>query len=177
MFLRKLKNARAVKQKVWNEAENGERDSRLTLSHFARVRLLRHALPIALLIFRKKTDCFAVYVFPERFDTGGDCILKVTQQCRWLYFEFRPLVAQRAQKLPASISSTSSYKVWSAPWIWINSFSGMSISHMHIARTCLLTWLFAYSSYFISQILNIIYWQPLWQSNNLYSISRFTRLP
>ena len=65
--------------------------------------------------FEKKTDCCAVYVFPERFDTGGDCILKVTQQCRWLYLEFRPLVAQRAQKLPASISSTSSYNLWSAP--------------------------------------------------------------
>ena len=39
----------------------------------------------------KKTDCFAVYVFPKRFETGGDCILKVTQQCRWLYFEFRSL--------------------------------------------------------------------------------------
>ena len=59
-----FKYARAVKQKVWNEAENRERDwgetlkirtvffSRLT--RFARVRLLRHALPISLLILRKK---------------------------------------------------------------------------------------------------------------------------
>ena len=39
--------ARAVKQKVWNEAENRERDWGLLL----------HALPI----FEKKTDCFAVY--------------------------------------------------------------------------------------------------------------------
>ena len=51
----------------WNEAENGERDwgqtpyGRVRLARFARVRLLRHALPISLLILRKKTDCFAVY--------------------------------------------------------------------------------------------------------------------
>ena len=38
--------ARAVKQKVWNEAENRERDWGETL--------LRHALPISLLILRKK---------------------------------------------------------------------------------------------------------------------------
>ena len=63
---------RAVKQKVWNEAENRERDlgrvsshkpyGRVRLARFARVRLLRHALPISLLILRiKKNDCFAVY--------------------------------------------------------------------------------------------------------------------
>ena len=55
---------RAVKQKVWNEAENRERDlgrvsshkpyGRVRLARFARVRLLRHALPISLLILRKK---------------------------------------------------------------------------------------------------------------------------
>ena len=67
-----FKYARAVKQKVWNEAEIRERDwgetlkirfffSRLTrptgvrLVRFARVRLLRHALPISFLILRKKT--------------------------------------------------------------------------------------------------------------------------
>ena len=43
-----FKYARAVKQKVWNEAENRERDWGETL------RLLRHALPISLLILRKK---------------------------------------------------------------------------------------------------------------------------
>ena len=58
------KYARAVKPKVWNEGENRERDwgetvffSRLTrprLARFARVKLLRHALPISLLILRKK---------------------------------------------------------------------------------------------------------------------------
>ena len=31
----------------------------------ARVRLVRHALPISLLILRKKTDCFAVYANSE----------------------------------------------------------------------------------------------------------------
>ena len=73
-----FKNARAVKQKVWNEAENRERDwgetlkirtvrfayvfflsphtpfGRVRLARFARVRLLRHPLPISLLILRKK---------------------------------------------------------------------------------------------------------------------------
>ena len=47
-----FKYARAVKQKVWNKAENRERDwgetpyGRVRLVRFARVRLLRHALPI-----------------------------------------------------------------------------------------------------------------------------------
>ena len=55
-----FKYARAVKQKVWNEAENRERDWVFSLSphtrlaRFARIRLLRHALPISLLILRKK---------------------------------------------------------------------------------------------------------------------------
>ena len=67
-----FKYARAVKQKVWNGAENRERDwgetlkntffslsphtpyGRVRLARFARVRLLRHALPISLLILRKK---------------------------------------------------------------------------------------------------------------------------
>ena len=58
-----------------NEAENRERDwretlfflsphtpvGRVRLARFERVRLLLHALPISLLILRKKTDCFAVY--------------------------------------------------------------------------------------------------------------------
>ena len=55
-----FKYARAVKQKVWNEAENRERDwgetlkRRVRLACFARVRHLRHALPISLLNLRKK---------------------------------------------------------------------------------------------------------------------------
>ena len=54
------------------ESKTGERRFRVSLSpptpygrvrlaRFARVRLLPHALPISLLILRKKTDCFAVY--------------------------------------------------------------------------------------------------------------------
>ena len=68
-----FKYARAVKQKVWNEAENRERDwgetlkirflvllphtpyGRVRLTRFARARLFCHALPISLLILRKKT--------------------------------------------------------------------------------------------------------------------------
>ena len=34
---------------------------RVRLARFARVRLLRHALPISFTDFEKKTDCFAVY--------------------------------------------------------------------------------------------------------------------
>ena len=49
-----FKYARAVKQKVWNEAENRERDWGVRLARFAHIRLLRHALPISLLILRKK---------------------------------------------------------------------------------------------------------------------------
>ena len=55
-----FKYAGAVKQKVWNEAENRERDwgetpyGRVRLARFARIRLLSHALPISLLILRKK---------------------------------------------------------------------------------------------------------------------------
>ena len=61
---------RAVKQKVWNEAENRERDWRETHTRptdlyghvrLVRVRVLRHVLPTSLLILRKKPDCFAIY--------------------------------------------------------------------------------------------------------------------
>ena len=49
-----FKYARAVKQKVWNEAENRERDcGRVRLACYARARLLRHSSPISLLILRK----------------------------------------------------------------------------------------------------------------------------
>ena len=54
-----FKYVRAVKQKVWNEAENR---GRVRLASCARVKLLRHALSISLLILREKADCFAVYV-------------------------------------------------------------------------------------------------------------------
>ena len=60
-----FKNARAVKQKVCNEAENRERDWEETQALWAYEALarttIRHALPISLLILREKTDCFAVY--------------------------------------------------------------------------------------------------------------------
>ena len=73
-----FKYVRAVKQRVWNDAQNSKRDwgetlkiksfffslPRLTrtpyrrthvrLARFARIRILRHT-------FEKKTDCFAVY--------------------------------------------------------------------------------------------------------------------
>ena len=64
-----FKYGRAVEQKVGNEAENRQRDwghtpyGRVILARFACVRLLRHTLPISLLILRKKTDCFAVYFY------------------------------------------------------------------------------------------------------------------
>ena len=48
-----FKYARAVKQKVWYETENRERDWG-ELARVAHARLLRHALPISLLILRKK---------------------------------------------------------------------------------------------------------------------------
>ena len=51
-----FKYARAVKQKVWNEVKNRERDwgeTRVRLASFARVRHITHALPISLLILRK----------------------------------------------------------------------------------------------------------------------------
>ena len=62
-----FKYARAVKQKVWNEAENRERDGGETL-RYGRVRLARFARTTLTLYFtdfftdfEKKTDCFAVY--------------------------------------------------------------------------------------------------------------------
>ena len=77
-----FKYARAVKQKVWNEAENRERDwgetphtpvGRVRLARFARVRLLRHALPISLLILRKKPTVLQSTTFV--FVLIGDGIL------------------------------------------------------------------------------------------------------
>ena len=61
-----FKYARAAEQKVWNEAENRDLDweERVRLAGFARVRLLRRALPISLLILRKKKRLFAVYLCP-----------------------------------------------------------------------------------------------------------------
>ena len=67
-----FKYARAVEQKVGNEAENRERDwghtpyRRVILARFACVRLLRHTLPISLLILRKKTRLFCSLLLRRR---------------------------------------------------------------------------------------------------------------
>ena len=65
--------ARVVKQKVWNEAENRERDwgeTFVRLARFARLRLLRHALPISLLILRKKLACVQTSPLPQKKNRG-----------------------------------------------------------------------------------------------------------
>ena len=62
-----FKYARVVKQKVWNEAENRERDLG-RLARFARVRLLRHALPISLLILRKNRLFYSLAIMLRRLD-------------------------------------------------------------------------------------------------------------
>ena len=74
-----FKYGRAVKQKVWNEAENIERDWGETLkirlrqvrrARFARAILFRHALPISLLILRKKlTVLQSKYKFGKNTDS------------------------------------------------------------------------------------------------------------
>ena len=71
-----FKYARAVKQKVWNEAENRERDWGETLFFLSPHTPVRHVrlAPFArktltprftdfFTDFEKKTDCFAVYLF------------------------------------------------------------------------------------------------------------------
>ena len=80
-----FKYGRAVKQKVCNEAENKGRDwgetlkilsshtpvVRVRLARFARVRLLRHALPISLLILRKKpTFLQSIFTIKSSVDYG-----------------------------------------------------------------------------------------------------------
>ena len=68
-----FKYARAVKQKVWNEAENRERDWGETLKFFSRLtRPLRARKTLTprftdfFTDFEKKTDCFAVYLAPSQ---------------------------------------------------------------------------------------------------------------
>ena len=97
-----FKYARAVKQKVCNEAENSERDwgetlktrsiffSRLArtsygrthvrLARFARVRLLRYT-------FEKKTDCFAIYKRANSWPFLNMSLLNLTDQYTWVYIE------------------------------------------------------------------------------------------
>ena len=65
----RLQNAPTVKQKVWNDAENREGDWGETAR---RVRLLRHTLPISLLILRKNR-LFAVYLFRDPSGVGSLC--------------------------------------------------------------------------------------------------------
>ena len=66
-----FKYARAVKQKVWNEAENRER-----------VRPLRQALPISLLILRKKLDCFCSLHIDKKLNSRSCAKTKYTCQGR-----------------------------------------------------------------------------------------------
>ena len=66
-----FKYARAVEQKVWNEAENGEWDWGETL-----LILLRHALPISLLILRKKPT-----VLQSKTKSGTSAILAEQPSC------------------------------------------------------------------------------------------------
>ena len=62
-----FKYARAVKQKVWNEAENRERDWGFSLASQCEARALRARKTLTprftdfFTDFEKKNDCFAVY--------------------------------------------------------------------------------------------------------------------
>ena len=81
--------ARAVKQKVWNEAKNesetGERPyGRVKFVRFARVRLLRHALPISVLIFSGACSTSSVKYFWNSgvfslFQTSRDHVTSLEQ--------------------------------------------------------------------------------------------------
>ena len=99
-----FKYARAVKQKVWNEAENRERDwgetsyGRVRLARFARVRLLRHALPISLLILRKKNRLFCSLLKERKNGHRGRTIL-VRGRC------------QKAEQLSLSLHAESLVRV------------------------------------------------------------------
>ena len=92
-----FKYARVVKQKVWNEAENRERDLG-RLARFAGVRLLRHALPISLLILRKKTTVLQSSNHAKkarsRPKTVGECETCLLRQLfcykvQWIFFKLR----------------------------------------------------------------------------------------
>ena len=86
-----FKYARAVKQKVWNEAENRERDwgetplsphtpyGRVRLARFARIRLLRHALPISLLILRKKPTVLQSRFVSVRSSQGNLSLFEIAR--------------------------------------------------------------------------------------------------
>ena len=55
-----FKYARAVKQKVWNEAKNRERNWGETLFFFSLASHALRACGACFTDFEKKTDCFAV---------------------------------------------------------------------------------------------------------------------
>ena len=82
---------------AWNEAENRERDLG-RLARFARVRLLRHALPISLLILRKKTTVLQSSNHAKkarsRPKTVGECETCLLRQLfyykvQWIFFKLR----------------------------------------------------------------------------------------
>ena len=98
-----LKYARTVKQKVWNEAEKQRarlgRDAksllsphkpygRVMLARFARVRLLRHALPISLLILRKKKTTVLQSSYNRRQETVSVPLHSLNNKTGPLVFEF-----------------------------------------------------------------------------------------
>ena len=74
-----FKYAPALKQKVWNEAENREQDWGERLGRDAMGvwglcgRLLHHTLPISLLILRKKMTVLQSNFFVRFFPTNPTC--------------------------------------------------------------------------------------------------------
>ena len=93
-----FKYARAVEQKVGNEAENRERDwghtpyGRVRLARFACARLLRLTLPISLLILRKKKKKRLFCSLLLRGRTGRVCRRCPLQDIGRLYCRKMPLV-------------------------------------------------------------------------------------
>ena len=84
-----FKYVRTVKQKLWSEAENGERDlgetsyGRVGLARFARVRLWPYTKTIL-----RKTDCFTV---DEQYQggLGGNGSITTSYQLKLLNFILR----------------------------------------------------------------------------------------
>ena len=68
-------HARALKQKVCNEEESRERNwGEVRLASFTRIRLLRHALPISLLILRKKPTVLQSTLSVGSYLSMGTCL-------------------------------------------------------------------------------------------------------
>ena len=89
-YFRILKYARAVKQKVWHDAENGSE------------RLLRHSLPISLLILRKKPAVLQ-----------SICSLKFFSACTYTYVS----IILKEVALPQERQESKSWILDSALWI------------------------------------------------------------